>query len=108
MWPFGIVKIQIATERRACFRHAGVGAQIDFLVLDGSPDTFDEDVVPPSALAIHADFDVILNEHLRESRTGELRALILIEDFWLAEAGNGLLDSFNTESRVEADRELPR
>ena len=33
-------------------------------------------IVPPSPFPVHADLDVILDEHLRESHAGELRALV--------------------------------
>lgn len=77
--------------------------QIDLLVLDRFPNPLDEDIVPPSPFSIHADFDVILDEQLRESHAGELRALVRIEYLRLAIACQRLLDSLNTEGRVEAD-----
>ena len=76
MWPFGIVEVQVTAERRAGFRHAGIGAQINLLVLDRFPNPLDKHVVSPSPFSIHADLDVILDEHLRESHAGELRALV--------------------------------
>ena len=35
-----------------------VGVQVDVLVLQAPPESLDEDVVPPTALAVHADPDV--------------------------------------------------
>ena len=45
-----IVKIEIAPERCAGLTDAIVGAEVDFLVFHRTPETFDEDVVPPRAI----------------------------------------------------------
>ena len=50
--------------------------QIDLLILDRFPNPLHKNIVPPSPFSIHADFDVILDEQLRESHAGELRALV--------------------------------
>lgn len=77
MWSFGIIKVQVTTERSACFWHAGVGAQMDLLVLDRFPNPLDKNIISDCApFSIHADFDAILEEHLRKSHAGELRALV--------------------------------
>ena len=57
MGPLAIVKIQIPADRDARLADTGVGAEIDLLVFDRSPYPFDEDVVAPGALAVHADRD---------------------------------------------------
>ena len=61
-----IVKIEIAPERGACIRHAIVGMQINLFVFDRPPQTFDEHVVPPRALAIHADPDLVRCQNVCE------------------------------------------
>jgi hypothetical protein len=42
-----VVEGDIAGDRLPCFADAFIGVQIDFLVLDGSPEALDEDVVSP-------------------------------------------------------------
>src|ERR1700745_3936864 len=65
-------------------------AQIDPFVLHGPPQALDKDVVVAAPTPIHADLDPMILQHLGELATGELRALISIEDARLAEPGEGL------------------
>ena len=67
-----IVEGQISTDRCARLRDAVAGAQIDFLVSDAAPQPLDKDIVAPSALAIHADGDLGVEQHAGEVQTGEL------------------------------------
>src|SRR5215467_11838920 len=57
----------LAVLRRRLHRRAD-----RLLVLDGSPEALDEDVVSPCALAVHADRDAVVNQHAGEFGTGEL------------------------------------
>ena len=43
---------------------------------------FDEYVIPPAALAIHADGDVVVRQESRELLARELAALVGVEDVW--------------------------
>ena len=52
-----------------------VGTQVHVLVLDAAPQTLDEHVVHPPALAIHADRNGVVLEHVRERFRGELGPL---------------------------------
>src|SRR5215204_1134958 len=66
--------------RQSSLADAFVGAQIQLLVFDAAPQPLDEHVVPPSALAIHADRNAVAAEDASEGLAGELRALIRVED----------------------------
>ena len=79
-----IVEVEIAPDRRACLGSGVIGSEIDLLVFDAAPQPLDEDVVPPSALAVHADGDPVFDQRASEGRAGELAALIRVEDFRLA------------------------
>ena len=79
-----IVEGQIPGDRRPSLRYAVVGAQIDLLVFDRSPQPLDEDVVALGALAVHADGDAGGHQYAREIKAGELAALVRIEDLRLA------------------------
>ena len=46
-----------------------------------APQPLDEDVVPPGALAVHADGDAVLDQHAGEFRAGELAAIVSAELF---------------------------
>lgn len=53
--------------------------QINFLVFDTAPYTFNKHVVAPTTFPIHADLDVAVQQFLGESFAGELAALIGVE-----------------------------
>jgi hypothetical protein len=53
MWASAIERGQISADVDACLGHGLVGVEVDFLVFDRTPEPFDEDIVPPSAFAIH-------------------------------------------------------
>ncbi len=63
MWASAIVKGQISTNADAGFGHGLVGVEVDLLVFDRPPKAFHEDIVPPSALAIHRDGDFGFLQH---------------------------------------------
>src|SRR6185295_14071387 len=85
-----IVEVQIPTDRGPGLADRVASPEIHLLVLDRSPEPFDEDVVPPRASAIHADGDPGLEQHAGEGVAGELvagelvagelRALVGVED----------------------------
>lgn len=84
-----------------------VGLEIHLLILDGSPEAFDKDVVPPAAFAIHADLDAMFLEGAGEFDAGELAALVGVEDFRLAVTQDGLLQGFDAEVGGQRIREEP-
>ena len=74
-----IVEGQIAADPGPGFGHAGIGPQVDLFVFDGPPQALDEDIVPPRALAIHADLDLAGGQHLDEVGRRELAALSVLK-----------------------------
>ena len=44
-----VVEGDVAADRLPCLADTVIGTQIDFLVLDGSPEALNEDVVSPGA-----------------------------------------------------------
>ena len=99
-----VVKAQIATDRGAGFRDAGVSPQVDLRVFDCPPKALDEDVVAPRPFAVHADLDFPARQHLDELGRGELAALIRVEDFRGAMFGQRLLDGIDAEVGLQCDR----
>jgi hypothetical protein len=61
----------------------------------------DEDVVVAAPASVHADLDLMIPQHLGKLVTGELRALISIEDAGVAEPGEGLAQRLDTEPRSQ-------
>ena len=85
---------------RPSFEPVGVAFQIDVLVLQRAPEAFDEDVVHPAAAAVHRDADAGFDQHAREGRSGELAALVGVEDLGPAVPGQRLLQGL--DARHEA------
>ena len=52
--------------------------------------------------------DPIFDQHTSECRTGELAALIRVEDLGLAIAGESVLKRLDAECRLHRDRYAPR
>src|SRR5207253_8896765 len=88
MWPPAVIKVEVAADRSAGVADAFVGPQIHLLVFDAAPQPLDEDIVPPSPFAVHADRNAVVGEHASKGRAGELRALVRIEDLRLAMMGH--------------------
>src|ERR1700730_17605803 len=97
MRPATIVEVEVTPDRCTCLGRGVVGSEIHLLVLDATPQPLDEDVVAPSALAVHADGDPVFDQHASECRAGELAALIRVEDFRLAVTSQSLLQRFDAE-----------
>lgn len=107
MWTSRVVEREIAPEASGGRRDRVVGVQIDLLILERAPESLDEDVVPPAALAVHADADAVLQEEAGKRRAGKLGALICVEDLGPSMRGDGLLDGGDAERTVEGDRDPP-
>ena len=67
-----VEEIQILSDTGFCMRYRFVGVQVDVFIFQTSPQPFDEHVVNPAAFAVHADFDLVLLERIRERVGGEL------------------------------------
>jgi hypothetical protein len=63
MGSLAIIKaVDVTAERGAGLRNIYISSQVNLLVFECPPKSFDEDIVPPRSLAIHADLDVVLGE----------------------------------------------
>jgi len=99
MQATAIVEVEVAADRCARLGRGVVGSEIHLLVLDAAPQTLDEDIVPPGALAVHADGNAIFDQHASECLAGELAALIRVEDFRLAVTSQSILQRLDAECR---------
>jgi len=104
MWASAVVEGQIPANPGPGLGHAGIGPQVDFLVLDAPPQTLDEDVVPTGALAIHADFDLACGQRLDEVGGRELAALIRVEHLGRAVLRQRLLHDYYAKIRLHPFR----
>src|SRR5580700_7849078 len=94
-----IIPVKELAKAALLFDSIGRWAQVDPFVLHGPLQALDEDVVMAAPASIHADLDPMIPQHLGKLMTGELRALISIEDAGLAEPGNGLAQRLDAEPR---------
>ena len=83
MRPPRVVECQIPAQAFSGGRDAVVGAQIDLLVFDRSPQPLDKDIVAPGVFAVHTDLDFGVLQRLDEVDRGELADLIRIHDIRL-------------------------
>lgn len=83
------------------------GFEIHLIVLDGSPEALDKDVVMPTALAVHADTNAIRLELSGKFAAGELAALVSIEDFRRAATRDRFLQGLDAEIGGQRVRQAP-
>lgn len=50
----GVPEVRMLADPGPALGHAGIGPQVDVLMLDGSPQALDKDVVSANALTIYA------------------------------------------------------
>src|ERR1043166_2192500 len=108
MRPPAIVEVEVAPERCTRVGDTVVGSEIDLLAFDTAPQSFDEGVVSPRSLAVHADGDAVVEEHAGERRAGELATLVRVEDLRLAVAWESVFERLDAERRLHRDRDAPR
>src|SRR5882724_2779921 len=103
-----IVEVEIPTNRASRLTDGFIGSQIDLLVFDALPQPLNEYVVSPSSFAIHADGDAVFGEDAGKGRTGELRALVGVEDFRPAVTRESIFQRLDAEGRLHRDGQPPR
>ena len=79
--------------------------KVNLFILDRFPQTFDKDVVPPAAFAIHADLDTVLMKGDDEGRAGELAILVGIHDLGFAVFRYGFFQDFDTGTSLPRQRQ---
>ncbi len=77
-----------------------VSSQIHLLVFHAPPQPFDEHVVAPAALAVHADGAAVLLQPPGEVQAGELTTLVGVEDSRGTVFRDRLADRLHTEEGV--------
>lgn len=101
MRPLGVVEANPVIDDPLGLEAVGDFMQINGLLLEGSPEPFDEDVVKVAPPSIHRDFDFSFGQCLNPIRARVLAALIRVHDLGLAIFGNSLLQRFNTKAGVQ-------
>ena len=78
MRSLSVIECQIAAKTATRLRDTSIGTEVDFLIFDRPPEPFDENIVAPRALAVHADRDLGGLQRLEKGHRGELAALIRV------------------------------
>src|SRR5438270_10608467 len=99
-----VVKFQPAANAGLGFGHCRIGIEVDLLVFETAPQPLNEDVVHAPALAVHADRDAMPLQGAGKIVTGELAALVGIEDFRSAIALERFLERLYAKIRVQRVR----
>lgn len=102
-----IVEIEVTGQRLPNLGNSVVAVQVDFLVLDRLPETFNEDVVPPAPLAIHADLNAVLLKQADEGGTGKLAALVGVHDLRPTVFHDGFFQRIDAGIGRQAVRQAP-
>jgi len=84
MQPFIVIESKVLAESCIKFWDIGIVFDVDVLVLDSTPETFDEYVVHSPAPPIHTDSDIGVFEKTGELFRSELNALIRVENCGLS------------------------
>ena len=96
-----VVEEEIPCQTITCLEDRLVLVQIDFLVLNGSPQPLDKNIVEYSTPAIHADADAMLFQAASKPPAGKLAALIRIENSRFGDF-QGLIQSLQAKGRIQA------
>ena len=82
--------------------------EVDSLVFKAPPKPLDEDVIHPSTTPVHADLDALLLKLGDPLFSGELAALIRVENLWFAtSASQRLFQSAHAKGAVHRVADFP-
>jgi hypothetical protein len=101
-----IVESEILLQSQASFQHVRVCIEINILLFDASPQSFHENIIkiPPSS--VHADLNIMHFQYTRKLRTGEVTALIGIENSRLC-FFQGFMQTLQTEIHFQRIGHFP-
>jgi hypothetical protein len=102
-----VIEREVPRQVGSRFRCVFIGFQIHLFLFHGSPKSFNEHVIPPTTLAVHADGNTVGFEHAGELEARKLTSLIGIHDLGDTILGNGFLQGADTELRMHRVREFP-
>src|SRR5947207_2927636 len=85
-----------------------IGVEVHLLVFEASPQSLHEDVVHAAALAVHADRYAVALQRAGEVVTGELAALVSIENLGSTVPGERFLERLDTKLSTERVQQPPR
>ncbi len=75
-----VVEGEVAADTPPSLRGGAVLTQIDFLVFQAAPESFDENIIKDSATAAHANSNLVLGEDTGPASADKLNSLIGVTD----------------------------
>ena len=97
----GVVPVDVLGNIRLCMAHALISTQVHALVFHASPQPLDKHIISPRAAAIHGKLGPTSEHRLGELLSGELAALIGVDNLRDAEASERLLDDLHRVMRLK-------
>lgn len=86
MFAFVVVVLHVSPDSFSSDSEVVVGVQVNVLVLEAPPKSFNENVIPPTSLPIHTDAYALRLQNAGEGTRSELSALVRVEDLRPPEA----------------------
>lgn len=108
MWPDPTVERHVVHHPLVGVVDSFVGVGRDLLVFQAPPQPFHETMVAPASSPIRANLDAVRFQQARELRTGELAALINLDDLWAAIPDDRLLHGLAAKVRGQRIGKPPR
>src|SRR4051812_48571492 len=102
-----IVEVQPRSDSRFRFGNRSISVQVDFFILQASPEPLHKHIIHATTLAVHADLDLAVLQHADKVIAGELAALVSVEDLRLSKPSQRLLQRLDTEVGVQGVRQAP-
>ena len=75
-----VIIVDISSDGFSCFLEISILREICFLILEAAEPAFNHDIICPSTFAIHALPDSVITNKVDVFVTGELAALIRVDD----------------------------
>lgn len=101
-----VVKVEETPQPQPRFLDGVPVLQVHMLILDRPPKPFHKNVVQCPAAPVHADFDALVQQRLGEAGSGELRALVGVEDFALP-SFDQVADRLDAEISIQSRAQCP-
>ena len=79
MPPLLIIEHQLIVDTLLGLGDTIVGLKINLFVFQAAPKALNKNIIHPSALAVHTDFDAVIFQYIGEMSTGKLTALVAVE-----------------------------
>ncbi len=103
-----VVKLHPITNMATQFSHVVVAVEPNFFILQATPEPFDENIVHPAALTIHADQNIVFLQLVDPVLSGKLTPLIGAKYLELTSSeSHGIAQGSHTKPTVHGVAQFP-